>query len=308
MLAMREKCDRFEEERQTGCESCRTHAVTDAQCRTELAQLAASNKQLTNDIKMMKTLIYRLNVQLERYQEMIRKKCRDNGEPPIRDSAALAANAVRMEETVDWGGIETNVLAPLLNAYQEMINDKTELVWQHEMELNRVAGRFKDILVENEQLHVEMDAMQRARDAWMEEQTRLQAQLDVCRNQAEVHSKRADLAKEKLMEVLRCYEQKIQAHTIDMERLQEAYSRLKGEQITCKTMHQQPELVVEKLKECQKLLNDTKVQHLEEKAKLMDELSEAKNTNQKLETQAQTRSLEIAELKSTIQTLNEKIE
>lgn len=123
-----------------------------------------------------------------------------------------------------------------------------------------------------------------------------------------MHAKRADLTKEKLMEVLHCYEQKIQAHTIDMERLQEAYSRLKGEQITCKTVHQQPELIIEKLKECQKLLDDTCSQHSREKGKLLDELNAAKNAQQNIETQNQTQSLEITELKSTVQTLKEKIE
>lgn len=123
-----------------------------------------------------------------------------------------------------------------------------------------------------------------------------------------MHSKRADLAKEKLMEVLRCYEQKIQANTIDMERLQEAYTRLKGEQMTCKSVHHQPEMLVEKLKECQKRLDDAKSQHAREKSALVDELVEAKSVQQKLEMEKQAHLQEIADLKSTVQTLNEKIE
>lgn len=107
---------------------------------------------------------------------------------------------------------------------------------------------------------------------------------------------------------MRCYEQKIQAHTIDMERLQEAYTRLKNEQFTCKTAHQQPEMIIEKLKECQKMLDDSKMQHAQEKAKLVDELNEVKNSHQKIDAQNKMQSQEIAELKSTIQTLNEKIE
>lgn len=122
-----------------------------------------------------------------------------------------------------------------------------------------------------------------------------------------MHSKRADLAKEKLIDVMRCYEQKIQAHTIDMERLQEAYTRLKNEQFTCKTAHQQPELLIEKLKESQKLLDDTKMQHAQEKAKLVDELNEVQHLHKKIEAQNQMQSQEIAGLKSTIQTLNDKI-
>lgn len=74
----------------------------------------------------------------------------------------------------------------------------------------------------------------------------------VNREKAEIHSKRADLAKEKLIEVMRCYEQKIQSQTIDIQRLQDAYSRLRGEQSDCRTMHQQPELLAESLKECQR--------------------------------------------------------
>lgn len=71
-------------------------------------------------------------------------------------------------------------------------------------------------------------------------------------NKAEVQSKRADLAKEKLVEVLRCYEQKVQSQHLDLERLQEAYSRSKGELTALRSMHQNPEVVVESLKECQK--------------------------------------------------------
>lgn len=74
----------------------------------------------------------------------------------------------------------------------------------------------------------------------------------IFRSKAEIHSKRADLAKEKLIEMMRCYEQKLQSQSIDIQRLQEAYGRLKSEQNTCKTMHQQPELVIESLKECQR--------------------------------------------------------
>lgn len=73
-----------------------------------------------------------------------------------------------------------------------------------------------------------------------------------CRNKAELQSKRADLAKEKLVEVLRCYEQKVQSQHLDVERLQEAYARAKGELSAIRGLQQNPEAVVESLKECQR--------------------------------------------------------
>lgn len=72
------------------------------------------------------------------------------------------------------------------------------------------------------------------------------------RNKAEIHSKRADLVQVKLSEMMRCYEQKLQSQLIDIQRLQEAYNRLKNEQRNCRTMHEQPEIVIEHLKECQR--------------------------------------------------------
>lgn len=60
------------------------------------------------------------------------------------------------------------------------------------------------------------------------------------------------------MEVMRCYEQKLQSQSIDIQRLQESHNRLKSEQTNCQTMHQQPEMVVENLKERQryKIISD----------------------------------------------------
>lgn len=181
MLDLQQQCARYGEEKERGCVACREHIRTEEQHRIDNCKLSAENGQLLNDIQMLKTLVYRLNVQLERYQELLRKHPTDSVSE-IKDSARLTETAPSsVVETIQWGGVNTNALAPLLNAYQETINDKTELIRQYEMELNQTTGRIKDILFENEQLHAEMDQMRRFNDSWMTEKTRLQAQLDVCR-------------------------------------------------------------------------------------------------------------------------------
>ena len=267
MVSVQQKCDQLERQ------------YEDAQKEKE--RLCGENKQLLDDVKMMKTLIYRLNVQLEQYQEKIRKQHKDDTgryseqaiyANPEEIRFATPASALNLAEDINWGSVKSHTLAPLLNAYQETINEKTTLIDQYETELNRMSGNVKDVLAENERLHSEMDELKRANETWMSDKTRLQAQLDICRwvcfcmkhkpvahiliwissEKAETHSKRADLAKEKLVEVLRCYEQKIQSQNLDLERLQEAYARTKGELTSYKNMQQQPEVVVESLKECQK--------------------------------------------------------
>lgn len=80
-----------------------------------------------------------------------------------------------------------------------------------------------------------------------------------CSSKAEVATKRSDLTKEKLVEVLRCYEQKVQSQHLDVERLQEAYARAKGELTAIRNMQQNPEVMVDSLKECQRYADSYKL-------------------------------------------------
>lgn len=175
---LQKRCATYEQQNEEGCISCRALTKESDQYRSEINRLSQENEQLLNDINMMKILIYRLNVQLENYQEVIRKKdgdgCRftiDNNLAPTNDHY----------ETVDWGGLNLNVLAPLLNAYQESIKEKTNLIRQYENEISSTTGRIKDIMVENEQFMGEIENLKLENETWSAEKIRLQAQLDVCR-------------------------------------------------------------------------------------------------------------------------------
>lgn len=193
LLESQMRCEQYELEMQNGCDSCRTYAKNEVTHATERDSLAKENRQLRDDIKMMKTLIYRLNVQLERYQELLRKKT-----PELLGSMAAAATAAAdlggapdnngipihttsASEHIYWGTVDSNALAPLLNAYQETINDKSELIQQYENELNLITGKIKDILAENEMLHQDMANLKRSNEHWLSDKTRMQAQLDIFR-------------------------------------------------------------------------------------------------------------------------------
>lgn len=51
---------------------------------------------------------------------------------------------------------------------------------------------------------------------------------------------------------MKVYEHKVASKAIDIERLQEAYNRAKGEISTLKGFQKNPEVVVESIRECQK--------------------------------------------------------
>lgn len=187
LQATEQRCNDYERERQKGCGSCRTLTTQNDENQLEIDRLSNENGQLASDINMMKVLIYRLNVQLENYQEMLRKHDADgkhiHGCNRAHDTATAAATTINYENIacIDWGSVHSHVLAPLLNAYQETIKEKTNLVKQYETELNQTTGRIKDILAENEELYAQVENMKQCNDTWNAEKVRLQAQLDVCR-------------------------------------------------------------------------------------------------------------------------------
>lgn len=250
------------------CETC-------GQFEQERETLAKENGDLRNDIKMMKILVYRLNVQVERYQDVIREGNKGTtGVVPKVDFVDSSYGGAK--DNLNWGPVNSHTLGPLLNAYEETIAEKNDLVQQYEQEFIVFTGKLKQVLEENEKLHKDAEEIKSTQSNWFSERARLQAQVDVFKNKADIQGKRADLAKEKLVEVLKCYEQKIQAQCLDIERLQEAYSRSKGELTSLRNLNNKPEVVVESLKECQKLFEDMKIQHDSEKTRFTDEMNSLK--------------------------------
>lgn len=190
---LQQRCDEYERDHEMGCDSCRQLTKQNADYQSEIDAIGSENQQLINDIGMMKVLIYRLNVQLENYQETLRKQNRNEKKSSIHRENVMTSTMTATTTTVtplakfenidgiNWGCVESHVLAPLLNAYHETIKEKNGLVKQYENELNHMTGRIKDILSENEAIHEQIDDLKQANDAWQAEKVRLQAQLDVCR-------------------------------------------------------------------------------------------------------------------------------
>lgn len=205
--------------------------------------LQKENVDIKNDLKMLKILVFRLNKHIEYYQDLLNKSD-VKFETPSRD--------LNEKEQAESWVVNSHLLSPLIISYEERIREKNEIIQSYEFELNSVSMKMKKILDENEKVHERHDDLQRNSEIWLTEKQRLMTQCEILGRKATIHSKRADLAKEKLVEVLRAYEQKVQSQNLDIERLSEAYNRSKGEITTLKNFHKNPEAVTESIKECQK--------------------------------------------------------
>lgn len=279
------------------CEKCR-------KLYEELSKSIEANKLLAADVDMMKTLVYRLNVQIERYQDCLRLKA--------ATEEKSNHNTVPKSSISPWqqGRLRTHTLSPLLQAYDEMLRDKEDLIQQYTQEFEHFTGELKSVIEENNRLQQHVDNLKRDGGNWREERARLQAQLDICRQKADSQTRKTDLAKEKLVEVMHCYEQKIQTLVLDMEHLQSAYTRCKAELASLKSVAALPQdTIATSLQECKELLEQLRQQHNKEKHSLertIGELSERNsNVNVKIEKLKQDNSKLKLELEECISQTND---
>lgn len=238
------------------------------------------NKELNQDVDMLKTLVFRLNVQIECYQ--------DHGIQATSGGQAGGGGAAA-STLPTWSslGLPTHTLTPLLQAYDESIRDKDALLSQFSTDFELFGGEMKRALEENTRLLQAQEQLRREVGGWQEERVRLQAQLGVCRTKAETQTRKTDLVKEKLVEVMHFYEQRNQTLLLDMNHLQDAYARCKAELVTLKSATLVPAPVtpaaaapppppppceVDAVQQCKQLLEQLKQEHARERSTLEEQL------------------------------------
>lgn len=122
--------------------------------------LENDNCQLNEDVNLLKNLIYRLNIEIEKYQD----KLRNLGHTTENQTTVSIIDKVEVESDNKnvlraWGSVHFHALGPLLDAYQENINEKDELVKKYRKVLDDFTGRIKEIVSENESLYIEIEGL-----------------------------------------------------------------------------------------------------------------------------------------------------
>ncbi|KAH8348551.1 hypothetical protein KR084_008701 [Drosophila pseudotakahashii] len=238
-----------------------------------LDTVLGQNRTLAGDVDMLKTLVFRLNVQIESYQDQ-----RRHGEEASPCGGSVKASS----STASCPPLPTHTLGPLLQAYDESLKDKDALLAQFNTEFEHFTGELKRALEENTKLLQAQEQMRRDLGGWREERVCLLAQLGVCRTKAEAQTRKTDLAKEKLVEVMHCYEQRTQTLLLDMDHLQAAYARTKSELAALKSVPPAVPAAApvaaplpaesDAVLQCKVLLEQLRQEHARERSTLQDQL------------------------------------
>ncbi|XP_011865300.1 PREDICTED: protein Cep89 homolog [Vollenhovia emeryi] len=255
-------------------------------CRTE-------NAQLNEDVLLLKHVIYRLNAELERYQD----KLKESGQNSVLsknindalDSKRPADDLKAVSES--WGTVNTHVLGPLLDAYQESLSEKQELVNKYEEDIANFSTRCKEVIVENEYMQSEMEKLKSKCARYTDEIKMISEDADLLKELNECYTRQTAHQKQKIHEIHSLYEQKVEAMSFDNNRLHEGYLASKTELSNCQGKYDVLHKEYEKLQndnaktmpmhvhnaaveECKELFEKLKRQYETEKEKLSARIKE----------------------------------
>lgn len=119
----------------------------------QIANLKAQNQELSEDVTLLKNLVYRLNVELDRYQQKLHKL----GATELPPLKVTQSEVQEKEASMSWRNVDKNALGPLLEAYQEAIKEKNDLIHDYEQDLNTFVAKCKQIVTENEKLYQDLE-------------------------------------------------------------------------------------------------------------------------------------------------------
>ncbi|XP_076302685.1 uncharacterized protein LOC143221029 [Lasioglossum baleicum] len=245
-------------------------------------KLEAEKVQSSEDITLLKTIVYQLNSELERYQDKL-------GEQKHENIPARVENSGKKYDSRNWGGINFHALGPLLNAYEENLSEKQELLQMYEQEMADFSTRCKEILTENEIMHKEVEELKSECDRYAKEINKLVENTASLKKQNDILKKETtDVKREthdirssyelKMEVILKCNEALKKEHTStvsELSNLRGKYEVLSKEFEKLKSKEDQtvPTVVhTNAIEECKTLLDELKYQYESERRNLCNHI------------------------------------
>ncbi|XP_076655706.1 centrosomal protein of 89 kDa [Halictus rubicundus] len=277
-------------------------------------KLEAEKVRCDEDILLLKGIVCQLNAELERYQDKLSEEKLKIG------GGEYAGNREKQYGERIWSGVKFHALGPLLNAYQQNLTEKRELVGMYEQGMATFGNRCKEILTENELMHQEVKELRSECDRYAKEMRTTIENTAALKKQNDLLLKEnADLQKES-KEIRSLYESKIHAVLERNETLKKEHavgtselSNLKGkyeilskefEKIKSREEQSVPSSVhAASIDECKSLLDELKHRYETEKRGLSNQIKRLEENQPENEKQLVLVTAERNHLKSLVTSL-----
>ncbi|XP_050446243.1 centrosomal protein of 89 kDa-like isoform X2 [Cataglyphis hispanica] len=189
----------------------------------------SENVQLNEDVLLLKNVIYCLNAELEKYQDKMRELGQNVLSKNINNILDSKKPVDNIKVLESWGSVNTHALGPLLDAYQENLSEKQELLNKYEEEIANFSIRCKEVIAENECMQNEVEKLRLKCARYEDEIKMISEDADLLKELNECYTKQFAHQKQKIHEIHTLYEQKVEAMSFDNNRLHEEYLASKTE-------------------------------------------------------------------------------
>ncbi|XP_076629261.1 uncharacterized protein LOC143345756 isoform X1 [Colletes latitarsis] len=283
-------------------------------------KLEAEKVQSSEDIVLLKRIVYQLNAELERYQDKLRDQKLGNV------STDFVENGEKEEKYHQrvWRGINFHSLGPLLNAYQENLSEKRELVNMYEQQMADFSSRCKEIITENELMHKEVEELRLECNRYTQEIKSLVENTASLKKQNDVLQKETGGLKREANEICSLYETKMEAilkrnevlrkeHAMsasELSNLRGKYEILNKEFEKVKNKEEQtvPTIVhTTAIEECKTLLEELKHQYETEKRNLSSHIKRMEENQPEKEKELVMITAERNHLKTLVERLESNL-
>ncbi|XP_068972570.1 centrosomal protein of 89 kDa-like [Bombus flavifrons] len=275
-------------------------------------KLEMERVQSNEDIILLKNIVYQLNIELERYQDKLGGQNHEN--------VSVHAEDENKYDSRIWGSINFHALGPLLNAYQENLSEKQELVHMYEQEMAEFSSRCKEILTENEIMHKEVEGLKSECDRYTKEIKKLFENTMLLKNQNDILKKEAANVKRETDDIRSSYELKMEVILKCNEALKKEYTTTTSELSNLRGKYEILSKEFEKMKskgdqtvpiavhttaieECKTLLDELKYQYESEKRNLCNHIKHIEENQPENEKQLIMVTAERNHLKGLVENL-----
>ncbi|CAH0596906.1 unnamed protein product [Chrysodeixis includens] len=233
------------------CMSCSSRQII-------LTQAREHNSRLQKDMQALKDVLYRLNVQLSRYQERLRSNMQamaaEKGDvfksgDKLETLDSLITNSMGYKETitdeahskyghdepphtgrtVDLSGLlSAQAVAPLFDAYQENLLEKDNLILDYEKQFENMNKKSKEIVSENKTLSDKVKTLEDELVGLRQSYKKVVIEKETVDIEKATLTERAERAESKLKEVYELYEDKMAAMMRDYETVHREYFTVKS--------------------------------------------------------------------------------
>ncbi|CAH1394041.1 unnamed protein product [Nezara viridula] len=245
------------------------------------------NRQLSQDVFLMKNILVKLNLELERYQD----KLRNYENYQLKNDSCENASRQSVGKKIEWVNGEVTVMAPLLIAYEESMREKEDLIHDFKVDIERLSGKMKEIVKENSELREKIAESEVQGEVNYSDWMNLRRELTISVEQNHLLSRQAKLVQTKITDLKTAFQAKLNEVCGERDEAVSKLSAIRADYLVLKGRNSALEDEHERLKEdssdripksvhsayiaeCKRLLDELKSRHNDERNSLLKRIAD----------------------------------